>query len=58
MELILNIKIYLIKSIKCKNSEFDDDPEITAYLQVKDLTKKNKIMFLYLMGGCFHQVLQ
>ena len=27
-----------IKSLKCKNSEFDDDPEITAYIQVKDLT--------------------
>ena len=26
-----------IKSIKCKNSEFDDNPEITAYIQVKDL---------------------
>ena len=35
-------KDLLIKSMKCKNSEFDDDPEITAYLQVKDLTKKNK----------------
>ena len=34
-------KDLLIKSIKCKNSEFDDNPEITAYLQVKDLTKKN-----------------
>ncbi len=31
-----------IKSIKCKNSEFDDNPEITAYIQVKDLTNKNK----------------
>tara|TARA_B100001057_G_C22628005_1_gene863236 strand:- start:235 stop:642 length:408 start_codon:yes stop_codon:yes gene_type:complete len=30
-----------IKSLKCKNSEFDDDPEITAYLQVRDLTNKN-----------------
>ena len=30
-----------IKSIKCKNSEFDDDPEITAYIQVRDLTNKN-----------------
>ena len=29
-----------IKSIKCKNSEFDDNPEITAYIQVKDLRKK------------------
>ena len=31
----------LIKSIKCKNSEFDDNPEITAYLQVRDLSNKN-----------------
>ena len=30
-------KNLLIKSLKCKNSEFDDNPEITAYLQVKDL---------------------
>ena len=29
----------LIKSLKCKNSEFDDNPEITAYIQVQDLTK-------------------
>ena len=35
-------KDLLIKSIKCKNSEFDDNPEITAYIQVKDLTNKNK----------------
>tara|TARA_B100000003_G_C10791434_1_gene315094 strand:+ start:113 stop:511 length:399 start_codon:yes stop_codon:yes gene_type:complete len=32
----------LIKSFKCKNSEFDDNPEITAYIQVIDLTNKNK----------------
>ena len=31
-----------IKSMKCKNSEFDDNPEITAYIQVRDLTNKNK----------------
>ncbi len=31
----------LIKSLKCKNSEFDDHPEITAYIQVKDLSDKN-----------------
>ena len=35
-------KDLLIKSIKCKNSEFDDNPEITAYIQVRDLTNKNK----------------
>ncbi len=34
-------KDLLIKSMKCKNSEFDDNPEITAYLQVQDLTNKN-----------------
>ena len=31
-----------IKSMKCKNSEFDDNPEITAYIQVRDLSNKNK----------------
>ena len=35
-------KDLLIKSMKCKNSEFDDNPEITAYIQVKDVTNKNK----------------
>ena len=35
-------KDLLIKSMKCKNSEFDDNPEITAYIQVKDLTNKDK----------------
>ena len=34
-------KDLLIKSLKCKNSKFDDNPEITAYIQVKDLTKKS-----------------
>ena len=35
-------KDLLIKSMKCSNSEFDDNPEITAYIQVKDLTNVNK----------------
>ena len=30
-----------IKVLKCYNSEFDDDPEVTAYMQVKDNTMKN-----------------
>ena len=34
-------KNLLIKSLKCKNSEFDDNPEIIAYIQVKDLTKND-----------------
>ena len=35
-------KDLLIKSMKCKNSEFDDNPEITAYIQVSDLISKDK----------------
>ena len=31
-----------IKSMKCANSEFDDNPEIKAYIQVRDLTKEDK----------------
>jgi hypothetical protein len=30
-----------IKILKCYNSEFDDDPEVTAYMQVKDATMNN-----------------
>ena len=38
---LVNFKDLSIKSLKCKNSEFDDDPEITAYIQVRDLNSKN-----------------
>ena len=38
---LINFNDLAIKSLKCKNSEFDDNPEITAYIQVKDLTDKN-----------------
>ena len=41
-------KDLVIKSYKCKNSEFDDDPEITAYIQVRDLTNiKNDEVFVF-----------
>ena len=30
-----------IKVLKCYNSKFDDDPEVTAYMQVKDSTMNN-----------------
>ena len=41
-------KNLLIKSLKCKNSEFDDNPEITAYIQVQDLTKiDNDDVFIF-----------
>jgi hypothetical protein len=41
-------KNLLIKSLKCKNSEFDDNPEITAFIQVQDLTNKdNDEVFIF-----------
>ena len=41
-------KNLLIKALKCKNSEFDDNPEITAYLQVKDISdKSNDEVFVF-----------
>jgi len=46
-------KNILIKSLKCKNSEFDDNPEITAYLQVKDLTIKNNDEVFIFNGWTF-----
>ena len=42
-----------IKSFKCKNSEFDDDPEITAYIQVRDLTNKNNDEVFVFNGWMF-----
>ena len=37
-----------LKVLKCKNSEFDDDPEITSYLQVRDLNnKENNEVFVF-----------
>ena len=45
---LITFKDLSIKSLKCKNSEFDDNPEITAYIQVKDLTdKKNNEVFVF-----------
>ncbi|MDA7780204.1 DUF2155 domain-containing protein [Candidatus Pelagibacter sp.] len=44
----LKFKGLLIKSLKCKNSEFDDNPEITAYIQVKDMMNKdNNEVFIF-----------
>tara|TARA_B100000963_G_scaffold118608_1_gene103277 strand:+ start:1797 stop:2204 length:408 start_codon:yes stop_codon:yes gene_type:complete len=42
-----------IKSIKCTNSELDDNPEIKAYIQVKDLTKKNRNNVFVFNGWMF-----
>ncbi len=42
-----------IKSIKCKNSEFDDNPEITAYIQVRDLTNNDNDEVFVFNGWMF-----
>ena len=53
---MLNLKIgeekkfqnLIIKVLKCENSKFDDDPEITAYIQVKDLNQSdNEKVFIF-----------
>ena len=37
-----------IKPLKCRNSEFDDNPEIIAYLQVRDLKNiENNEVFVF-----------
>ena len=43
----------LIKALKCKNSQFDDNPEITAYLQVIDITNKNNDEVFVFNGWTF-----
>ena len=41
-------KNLVLKVLKCKNSEFDDNPEITSYLQVRDLNnKENNEVFVF-----------
>ena len=42
-----------LKSLKCKNSEFDDNPEITAYIQVKDITNENNDEVFVFNGWMF-----
>ena len=50
---LITFKDLSIKSLKCKNSEFDDNPEITAYIQVKDLTDKNNNEVFVFNGWMF-----
>ena len=49
----LRYKDLSIKSLKCKNSEFDDNPEITAYIQVRDLTNNNNDEVFVFNGWMF-----
>tara|TARA_B100001175_G_scaffold44207_1_gene33465 strand:- start:357 stop:752 length:396 start_codon:yes stop_codon:yes gene_type:complete len=43
----------IIKILKCKNSEFDDNPELTAYMQVQDVTLKNNDKVFVFNGWTF-----
>ena len=40
----------VINILKCHNSKFDDDPEVTAYMQVKDLKNMDKDK-VYIFNG-------
>ena len=50
---LISFKDLSIKSLKCKNSEFDDNPEITAYLQVIDLNNSNNDEVFVFNGWMF-----
>ena len=42
-----------LKVLKCKNSKFDDNPEITSYLQVKDINNQNNNEVFVFNGWTF-----
>ncbi len=42
-----------INVLKCQNSKFDDDPEVTAYMQVKDLKSINNNKVFVFNGWTF-----
>ena len=48
-----NFENLIIKVLKCKNSEFDDNPEVTAYMQVQDITLKNNDKVYVFNGWTF-----
>ena len=50
---LLKFKDLSIQSLKCKNSEFDDSPEITAYIQVRDLSNQNNDEVFIFNGWMF-----
>ena len=58
---LLNVKVgedYIFKNLalkvlKCQNSKFDDNPEITSYLQVRDLNNKNNNEVFIFNGWTF-----
>ena len=49
----IEFKNLLIKSQKCENSRFDDNPEIAAYIQVIDTTNTNNDEVFVFNGWAF-----
>jgi hypothetical protein len=49
----IEFKNLLITSLKCENSKFDDNPEITAYIQVIDKTNTNNDEVFVFNGWSF-----
>ena len=43
----------IINVLICKNSEFDDNPEVTAYMQVQDITLDNNDQVFVFNGWTF-----
>ena len=49
----IKFKNLKIKVLKCENSKFDDNPEVTAYLQVTDTDSKNNDKVFVFNGWTF-----
>ena len=50
---LLKFKDLSIQSLQCKTSEFDDNPEISAYIQVRDLSNQNNDEVFVFNGWMF-----
>ena len=48
-----NFQNLIINVLKCRNSKFDDDPEVTAYMQVRDSKSTNKDKVFIFNGWTF-----
>ena len=49
----MNFQNLKLKPLKCKNSEFDDNPDTIAYLQVVDINQKDKDKVFIFNGWTF-----
>ena len=49
----LTFQNLIIKVLRCNNSKFDDDPEVTAYMQVRDIKTQDKDKVFIFNGWTF-----